>query len=204
MLETDPQEPDNRPQEERAAGNRPSEAAPLEALRAELEEADRERGQFKALAQRSQADLANFRKRMEEEREEIHRSTAARLITKLLPILDDMQRALGGAPATTQEAAWLDGIRIIERSLRSMLESEGATLIEAEGKPFDPWEHEALYAVEDAEKQEGMVVTIIRSGYKLHGKVLRTAQVAVAQGAKPKEQGPADIGPGLSPKIKEE
>ena len=193
-------EPDNRPQEERAAGSRPPEGASLESLRAELDEADRERGQFKALAQRAQADLANFRKRMEDEREEIHRSTAARLITRLLPILDDLQRALGGAPATAQEAAWLDGVRIIERSLRSMLEAEGVTAIEADGKPFDPWEHEALYAVQDAEKQEGTVVTVIRPGYKLHGKVLRTAQVAIAQGANPKEQGPADIDPGLDPK----
>ncbi len=176
--------PENNPQEEWAAGSRPPEGTSLETLRAEMEEADRERGQFKALAQRAQADLANFRKRMEEEREEIHRSTAARLITKLLPVLDDIQRALDRPPVSAQEAGWLEGIRIIERSLRSMLESEGVTPIEADGKPFDPWEHEALYAVDDPVKQEGTVVTVIRPGYKLHGKVLRTAQVAVAQGAK--------------------
>ncbi|MSQ22295.1 MAG: nucleotide exchange factor GrpE [Dehalococcoidia bacterium] len=177
-------EPDDKSLEERAAGSRPTEGASLESLRAELDEAERERGQFKSLAQRAQADLANLRKRMEEEREEIHRSNAARMINKLLPILDDMQRALDSAPATAQDAAWLDGVRIIERSLRSMLEAEGVTSIEAVGKPFDPWEHEALYAVQDAEKPADTVVTVIRPGYKLHGKVLRTAQVAVSQGAK--------------------
>ncbi len=187
MLEADMPEPDNESQEERAAGNYPLEGASMEALLAEMEEAGRERGQFKALAQRAQADLENFRKRMEDEREEIHRSTAARLINKLLPILDDMQRALDHPPDTAQEASWLDGVRIVERSLRSMLESEGVTPIEADGKPFDPWEHEALFAVENTEKPEGTVVTVIRSGYKLHGKLLRTAQVSVAQDAKPND-----------------
>lgn len=199
MPEDETREPENLPEEQEAAGSQMGEAQSMETLRAELEETERERGQFKALAQRAQADLANFRKRMEEEREEIHRSTAARLITRLLPILDDMQRALDGAPATAQEAAWLDGIRIIERSVRSLLEAEGATPIEAVGKPFDPWEHEALYAVEDAEKQENTVVIVIRPGYKLHGKVLRTAQVAVSQGVKLSEQGPGETNQVPSP-----
>lgn len=163
----------------------------LESLQAELEEANRERSQFKSLAQRAQADLMNLRKRAEEEREALYYATAARLITKLLPIVDDLQLALDRVPAEAQEAAWLDGIRIIERNLRSLLESEGVTTIEAKGKSFDPWEHEALFAVEDAEKAEGTVVTVIRAGYKLHGKVLRSAQVAVSQRAKDKEQGHA-------------
>ena len=204
MLESDMTDQNDESQEERATGSHPTDEASMEALLAEMEEAGRERGHFKAMAQRAQADLANFRKRMEDEREEIRRSTAARLISKLLPILDDMQRALDHPTDTVQEASWLEGVRMVERSLRLMLESEGVTPIEADGKPFDPWEHEALFAVETTEKPEGTVVTVVRSGYKLHGKLLRTAQVAVAQEAKPKEQGLTDIGPSLSPTIKEE
>ncbi len=170
-------------------------AAPtMESLQAELAEAQRERSQFKALAQRAQADLQNLRKRMEEEREELSRSTSARFVLKLLPVLDDLQRALDRIPASVEEATWLEGIRIIERSLRSLLESEGVTPIEAEGKAFDPWEHEALFSVEDNGKADGTVVTVIRAGYKLRGKVLRTAQVAVSQGTKAKGQEPTASG----------
>ena len=175
------------------------EAPPLETLQAELEEADRERGQFKAMAQRAQADLMNFRRRVEEEREELHRSIAARLITKLLPILDDLQRALDQSPASAEEATWLDGIRLTERGLKSMLESEGLTPIEADGQSFDPWEHEALFSVGSQDKEPGTVVSVIRPGYKLHGKVLRATQVAVAQGQGPEEQEPPDSGEAHNP-----
>ena len=182
--------PPDSPQEGAGESQLPK-ATCLETLQAELEEADRERSQFRALAQRAQADLVNLRRRAEEEREEVYRSTAARFIIKLLPTLDDLERALDNIPASAEEVKWLEGIRVIERNLRSMLEAEGVTRIEANGKTFDPWEHEAMFAVNEPGKREGTVATVIRSGYKLHGKVLRAAQVAVAQGAKTKEQGPA-------------
>ncbi len=194
--------PSDSPQEG-AGESQFSEATCLESLQAELEEADRERSQFRALAQRAQADLVNFRRRAEEEREEVYRSTAARLIIKLLAVLDDLERALDHIPASAEEVNWLEGIRVIERNLRSMLEAEGVTRIEANGKTFDPWEHEAVFAVSEPSKQEGTVVTVIRPGYKLHGKVLRTAQVAVAQGAKTKEKGPASSDEAPDPQEKD-
>ncbi|MBI4201018.1 MAG: nucleotide exchange factor GrpE [Chloroflexi bacterium] len=169
------------------------EAPSLEEVKAQLEESNREKGQYKALAQRAQADLANFRRRVEEERAELYHSVAARLISKLLPVLDDLQRALDQVPASAEEARWLEGVRLIERSLRSLLESEGVTPIEADGKAFDPWEHEALFAIEDGEKAAGTVVSTIRPGYKLRGRVLRAAQVAVAQGPGVEAQQPPNI-----------
>ena len=189
MVEEKHPEPTDQPQKENTGESQLSEATPPEYLQAELDEARRERSQFKSLAQRAQADLVNFRKRVEDEKDELYRTTAARLITKMLPILDDLQRALDRLPANAEEAGWLEGIRIIERNLRFLLQSEGVTPIEAAGKPFDPWEHEALFGVEDTNKEEGTVVTVIRPGYKLNGKVLRTAQVAVAQEAITKTQG---------------
>jgi len=170
--------------------NQAQEVLTLETLQAELEEANRERGQFKLLAQRAQADMANFRRRLEEEREELYHSVAARLFTKLLPVLDDLQRALNQTPSNVEEASWLEGIRLIERSLQSMLESEGVTPIEADGEAFNPWEHEALFSIRSPDKEAGTVVSVIRPGYKLHGKVLRAAQVAVAQDKEPEEQEP--------------
>ena len=191
-------------QQEGPEENQMQETPSIETLQAELEEADRERGQFKALAQRAQADLVNFRKRVDEEREEVYHSIAVRFITKLLPVLDDLQRALHQAPASTEEVKWQEGVRLIERSLQALLESEGVTLIEADGKTFDPWEHEALFALETTEQGAGTVVSVIRPGYRLHGRILRAAQVAVAQGPEEEKEEPPDNGEAQSPQEREE
>ena len=82
----------------------------------------------------------------------------------------------------------MEGVRMIERSLHSLLESEGVTPIEADGKPFDPWEHEALFTVENPEMEPGTVATVIRAGYKMNGKVIRAAQVAVSQDSERENQ----------------
>lgn len=179
-------------QQQEGAETPAQEVRSIETLQAELEEASRERGQFKALAQRVQADLMNLRRRVEEEREQVYHSTAARLIAKLLPIVDDLQRALDHVPASQEASSWLEGIRLIERSLQAVLESEGVTLIEADGKAFDPREHEALYSMESPDDEAGTVVSVIRPGYKLRGRVLRAAQVAVAHGQEPEERKPSD------------
>jgi molecular chaperone GrpE len=170
-----------------SVSDEPREAPTGETLQAELDEAVRERGQFKALAQRAQADLENLRKRMDEERAEVHRAASAHIITKLLPVLDDLQRALGQATEDATAASWAEGIGLIERNLLTLLESSGVTLIEADSKLFDPMEHEALYSVEDPDKEPGIVASVIRSGYRFHGRVLRAAQVSVAQGSEPEE-----------------
>lgn len=189
-----PEEP-----QQKGAETQAQEAPSIETLQAELEEANRERGQFKALAQRAQADLVNLRRRVEEERGEMYHSTAARLIVKLLPIVDDLQRALDHVPVSEEEASWLAGIRLIERSLQALLESEGVTPIEADGKAFDPWEHEALYSMESPGNKAGTVVSVIRPGYKLRGRVLRAAQVAVAQDKEPEKQEPPDSSEARNP-----
>ncbi len=181
-----------------------AEAPSFETLQAELEEANREIGQFKALGQRAQADLANYRRRVEEERGQVYHSIATRFINKLLPILDDLQRALEHVPAGAEEAPWLEGIQLIERSLQALMESEGVVPIEADGKPFDPWEHEALYSVQSLDNAAGTVVSVIRQGYKLHGKVLRAAQVTVAQDAETEEQEPPSTTEAHSPEVREE
>ena len=105
----------------------------------------------------------------------------AGLIGKLLPALDELGMALDQAPATEQEDAWTEGVRLVTRKFQAVLESEGATPIEAEGKEFDPREHEALGFRESAQYQEGQVVEVVRPGYSLNGRVLRPAQVIVAK-----------------------
>lgn len=154
-----------------------------ERLRAELEEADRERGQFRALAQRVQADFVNYRRRVEEEQQEFQRGAAAQLILKLLPVLDDLERALvqSSEDASVSNEGWLEGVRLVVRKFHGVMEEAGVQRIEAAGRAFDPWEHEAVAYQETSEHPAGHILGLVREGYKLHGRVLRAAQVMVAR-----------------------
>ena len=158
-----------------------NEAVSMEELTSRLEEAEREREQFKRLLQRVQADFSNFRKRAEEEREESQQQANARLFLKLLPVLDEFELAIDQATRSSADPAWLEGVKLIHRKVSLILESEGVVRIEALGKQFDPFEHEAMVYQETGEQPEGNVMAVLRGGYKLHGKVLRPAQVVVAK-----------------------
>ena len=177
-------------EEETPSGNLPPgpEATEIELLQAQLEEAEREKVQFKALAQRGQADFANFRKRADEEKLEILGNAKSQVILRILPALDDVERALGQAPAAGSEAdnGWLEGFRLIERKLNSILEGEGLQRIEAEGLDFNPWEHEIVSYLDVPDRKEGEVLEVTRQGYKMGGKVLRPSQIVVVKAAEVK------------------
>ena len=129
--------------------------------------------------QRAQADFMNFKRRSEQEKEELVKFANANLLLELLPVLDDFERALQHVPAKLARLAWVDGINLIYRKLRATLEAQGLTQIEALGKPFDPSVHEA---VRQDKGEEGIVIEEIRKGYQLHGKVLRPTMVVVGNG----------------------
>ena len=150
-------------------------------LREELEEALREKDQFRSMAQRAQADLINSRRRADEERDELRRGANSQLLLKILSVVDDLGRAIDHTSEEAVESGWLDGLRLVQRNLENLLVSEGVTKIEAEGQPFEPWGHEAVYYEESADGPEGMVVRVIREGFKLHDRVLRAAQVTVSK-----------------------
>jgi molecular chaperone GrpE len=103
----------------------------------------------------------------------------ALLLTKLLSVLDDFDRALANVPEDTHEG-WVDGVRLVERKLRSALESEGVTPIEAVGEPFDPNLHEAVVHEETTEYPDNQVLGEVQRGYRLRDRVLRPALVRVA------------------------
>jgi molecular chaperone GrpE len=130
--------------------------------------------------QRAAADLANMRRRHEQERQEYMKQANAMLIAELLPVLDSFDRALASMPPDLRELTWIDGIVLVERQLRMVLERAGLTPIEAEGKPFNPTEHEALLH-EESDKPEDTVISELQKGYKLHERVLRPALVKVAK-----------------------
>ncbi len=123
------------------------------------------------------ADFDNFRKRAAREREELFVHANERLVKELLPVLDDLERALVAA-AEHEEAALEDGVRLVFRSLAQVLERQGLTEIAADGK-FDPHVHEALLS-QPSEREEGDVLDVLQKGYKLGERVLRPARVVVA------------------------
>ena len=164
------------------------EADKVSVMREQLEEALREKAQFRAMAQRAQADLENYKRRAIEEREELRRTTNSQLLLKILSIVDNLNRALALVPEDVVAPGWLEGLRLVRRNLDSILESELVTKIEAEGQPFEPWEHEAVFHEETADGKEGMVVRVIRDGYKLGDRVLRAAQVTVSKAPEPENQ----------------
>src|SRR5438874_709243 len=144
----------------------------LEAVRSDADEKERS-------WQRTAADFANFRRRTEEERGVMAQLSNAVLISKLLSVLDDFDRALASVPEDAHEG-WVDGIRLVERKLRTVLEGEGVTPIEAVGQPFDPNLHEAVVHEETSEYPDNLVIDEVQRGYRLGDRVLRPALVRVA------------------------
>jgi molecular chaperone GrpE len=128
--------------------------------------------------QRTLAEFQNYKKRIEREREADQAARKGDLLRKVLPILDDLQRALQNRP--TQDA-WTDGIELIERKLEAILEAEGLTRIEAEGALFDPNFHEAISNEPVDGAESGRIVGVVQNGYMLGDRVIRPAQVRVAK-----------------------
>ena len=135
--------------------------------------------------QRSAADFSNYKRRTDEERQTANRFSNAVLIGKLLGVLDDFDRALESVPEDAQDP-WIEGVRLVERKLRTVLESEGVTPIEAVGTPFDPNLHEAMVHEPTDEYPDNHVIGEVQRGYRLHDRVIRPSLVRVANN--PKEQ----------------
>lgn len=149
-------------------------------LEAQLEE-EREKAQgYLASWQRAAADHQNYKRRVEQERQEFGRLAGASVIINLLPMADDLERALQNVDAHLAGLTWVDGIRLIHRKFQALLEMQGVEEIPAEGLQFDPEVHEA---VTFGEGEEGKVVSVVQKGYKLGGRVLRPAMVIVGKGA---------------------
>ncbi len=151
------------------------------ALRQQLEEQQAKAAEYLDNWRRAAADLANYRKRMERESSEITRAANADLIRRLLPILDDFDRAFQTVPADLRGLTWVDGIMLIFRKMQAVLEAEGLKPIEALGKPFDPHLHEAVVHEETDKYEDGLVIGELQKGYMLNDRVLRPTLVKVAK-----------------------
>jgi molecular chaperone GrpE len=125
------------------------------------------------------ADFENYKKRAAREREEYVTLANERLVKELLPILDDLERALNAAEQH-EEAQLEEGVRLVHRSLASLLARNGVEEIATDGK-FDPHVHEALLAQPAEDREQGDVLDVIQKGYRLGDRVVRPARVIVAE-----------------------
>ena len=150
-------------------------------LEAQLAEVEREKDQFRKIAARAQADLVNYRKRAADELEEARRSAKTGLLLGALEVIDEFERAMSLVPEEEVAPGWMEGLHLVHRKMRTMLESEGVSKIEILGRQFDPRESEAVLYEESESAAEGEVIQVFREGYRQRDRVLRHAQVIVAK-----------------------
>lgn len=136
-----------------------------------------ERNGYLEQLQRSVAEFANYRRRVDAERARAREVATKGILTQILPLVDDLQRALGAVPAESADASWVQGVQLIERKLAALLEREGVVAINETGQPFDPAFHEAV-ATEPGSTQN-IVVEVYQTGYRQGETILRPAMVKV-------------------------
>ena len=153
-------------------------SAEIGVLRKKLEEAEAKTSEYKDSWLRSQAEFQNYRKRLERDNEMMYISMKGDIIKKVLPVLDDLERALQNRSA---DDSWASGIELVARKFQNILESEGVKKIEAVGTEFDPNFHEAISHEPANGVQSGHVIGVVQNGYMIGERVIRPALVRVAQ-----------------------
>ena len=169
----------NNGEPERSRRSAPETPDLKQALAAEKKKAE----EYLASWQRAQADFINYKRRSEQERLEFNKFANASAFLGLLPVLDDLERALDAIPPEFADRDWVEGVRLVERKFRAALEVQGVKPILALGMAFDPNFHEA---VRQDKGPEGMVIQEFQKGYTLNGKLLRPAKVVVGNGEEEK------------------
>ncbi len=132
--------------------------------------------------QRERASFLNYKRRVEQDREEAAYKATANVLKKLLGVVDDFERAVAHIPEDARKVAWVEGVLAIHRKLNAVLESEGVERIEAQGQPFDPNLHEAVAFDDTGDGHEDTVAEVYANGYKVRDRVLRPAMVKVSRG----------------------
>ena len=171
-------EPEAVPFEQSSAEGEPDN---VESLKIELAEAQNKMEEYLDGWQRSRAEFANYKKRIDREQAQIYQVTTGNVIKRYLGIVDDLERALKNCPPDGQGAVWADGIKLIYQKLLSLLENEGVKPMEADGQSFDPNLHEAITLEESDQHKSGQVIEVTQQGYTLGDRVLRPASVRVAK-----------------------
>lgn len=155
---------------------------PRRQLEGKLAKAEEKAGSLRDSLMRLQAEFENFKKRQVREREEQRRNTCERIIGKFLPVLDNLERAVGHGSKGVEPEKLVEGIQLVIKQLRESFKQSGVEQIPALGETFDPHVHEAMSRVEtDGDPPDGTVVEVYQVGYLINGRVLRPAMVGVAK-----------------------
>jgi molecular chaperone GrpE len=153
-------------------------AAEVQSLKKRLNEAEAKTSEYKDSWLRSQAEFQNYRRRIDRDNELMYATMKGEIVKKVLPVLDDLERALQNRPA---EDAWANGIELIARKFQNILENEGVKKIDALGAEFDPNFHEAISHEPADGAKSGHVIGVVQNGYMIGERVIRPAMVRVAQ-----------------------
>jgi molecular chaperone GrpE (heat shock protein) len=189
VSEKEDKEPQNESAEEQVA-DFDAQNAPLdftEGANDEMTEALREKDQFKRLAQRAQADIVNYRRRIEGEQESSRLRNQQRIVLRFADVIDQLDVALRSDTLDNADASWLEGITAIQKNFLNALMAEGFERFTSVGEAFDPRKHEALLSTATSEYEPDTVVIELRPGYMRNDEVVRPAQVQISTA--PEEDG---------------
>jgi molecular chaperone GrpE len=193
MCEGEPKQADSDPTAQPSAEPGSAATARVPDIAALQEQVEKQKEQSRYHLEqwkRAAADLQNYRKRVEKERGEWLQSGQAALVSQLLPVLDDLERAFLTLPVALHGFTWTEGLALIDRKLQVVLEHNGLKEIETLGRPFDPSRHQAILQEDTTEHADGQVLAVLQKGYILHDKVLRPAMVKVARNPQSREPAP--------------
>lgn len=179
--ETEPQEvPEEIIEGSAAPTETTAEAATPPTLEEQLAQAKAEAAANLDGWQRTLAEFANARKRMDKQRIEARSHATAEVVSKILPVLDDFDRALANVPETISSDSWFEGLRLVHKKLNGILEGANIERIPTIGEPFDPKIHEAILQEPSEQYESGLIIRELQSGYKLGDRIIRPALVCVA------------------------
>ncbi len=130
---------------------------------------------------RARADYENLKRRTEAERLKLNAEIREKMLVKILPVVDDFERALQSLPENLKSEAWINGVNMIEKKLKNFLEQENVSELPAEGQEFDPRFHDAVQRDEESSGDKDVVQAVYQKGYKLGDKVIRPAVVKVGR-----------------------
>ncbi len=164
-----------------SGGDRDDLAEQLDNLKRQLEGEKAKAEDYLRRWQRAQADFVNFKRRVEQERADLLKYANASLVSRLLSVLDDFDRADRSLPESLHRLSWIEGVLLIRLKLMAILQQEGLVPIEAKGKDFDPVVHEAVIVEPGVDPGQGKVVEELQPGYKLGDRVIRPTLVRVGR-----------------------
>ncbi len=166
---------------EKETKTKPKKDNKLESLQSKIEKLEGQNSEYYDKLLRFKAEFENYKKRMIKEQSLAVKYAAESIIHRILPIVDDLDRALIAISDSQDPAKIIEGVRLTHQDIKKLLDEHLVHEIDPHGKPFDPEEHEAMMTVDSSDHEDNHVVEVLQKGYKLDGKVVRPARVSICK-----------------------